>query len=125
LIQDGYVNIEAHAAAAGAYAKLNQPQNAQFHSAIALALLRSIKITGDGKTTETAFEVICDREEYLMLSARGLPYSGSNSSVTPLTGDGPHRYERWKVQDPKTGQDVVVFFNIDAFSDAKSYPRKQ
>jgi hypothetical protein len=122
LIEDGFVNVEAHATAAGAYAKLNEPQKAEAHFAITLALLRSIMNRGDGKTKETAYEVIGDREEYFVLSALGLPYSPPEASVTHVP-DGAHRYERWEVKNPKTGQTVVVFFNIDAFIPAKSYPR--
>jgi hypothetical protein len=81
--------------------------------------------TGDGKTVESAFEVICEREEYAVLSALGLTYFGSMVSMTPVNAYGPHHYERWDVQNPKTGQNVVVFFNIDAFSPAKSPVRNK
>ena len=66
--------------------------------------------------------MIGDREEYSVLSALGLPYRPPEASVTHIV-DGQHRYERWEVKNPKTGQKVVLFFNIDAFIPAKSYPR--
>jgi|KBSMisStandDraft_5_1062788.scaffolds.fasta_scaffold68391_2 hypothetical protein len=122
LIEEGFVNLEAHATAAGAYARLNEPQKAQIHFAITLALMRSIMSRSDGKTKETAYEVIGDREEYAVLSALGLPYAPPEARVTHMS-DGPHRYEKWDVRNPKTGQTVVVFFNIDAFLPNKSYPR--
>jgi Domain of unknown function (DUF4919) len=122
LIEDGFVNLEAHATAAGAYAKLNDSEKAKAHFAITLELLRSIMATRDGKTKESAYEVICDREEYSVLSALGLPYLPPAASMTPVK-DGTHSYERWRVQNPKTGQDVVLYFNIDAFIPAKSRVR--
>jgi len=122
LIEDGFVNLEAHATAAGGYGKLNNLQKANAHLAIALALMRSIMGTRDGKTKESAYEVICDREQYFVLTALGLLYAPPLASPTHVS-DGPHRYERWQVKNPKTSEDVVVFFNIDAFTPAKSYPR--
>ena len=122
LIDKGFVNVEAHATAAGAYAKLNKRREADTHFAITLALMRSIMATRDGKTKESAYEVICDREEYSVLNALGLPFFAPAASMAPVK-DGPHSYERWEVQSPKTGQTVVVFFNIDAFSPNKSRAR--
>jgi hypothetical protein len=122
LIEDGFVNLEAHATAAGGYGKLNNSQKANAHFAIALALMRSIIGTRDGKTKESAYEVICDREEYSVLSALGLSYLPPGASMTPVK-DGLHSYEKWDTQNLKTGQKVAVYFNIDAFIPAKSRVR--
>lgn len=120
LIERGFVNLEAHATSAAAYAEMNEPAKAKFHRDVTTALTRSIFDSGDGKTKESAFEVICDREEYVMMAALGLPYFGSSVSKTRVAADGPHTYERWEVRNPETGQNAVVFFNIDAFSPTKS-----
>ena len=82
---------------------------------VTAALLRSILLSGDGNTKESAYEVISDREEYSTLAAKGLPYVGPVVSAS-ATEEGGHRYERWEVLDPKTGKAVVIFFNTDAFS---------
>ena len=118
LIERGFVNLEAHATLAQAYAELGDAAQSKFHLEIVTALMRSIMRSGDGKTTATAFEVICDREEYLMLSSLGLPYFGSAVASVRIVKDGPHTYDRWDVQ--KSGQKVVVFFNVDNFSATKS-----
>lgn len=120
MIDQGFVNIEVHASCANAYAKLNKPELAKFHRDVTTALMRSILNSGDGKSKETAFEVICTREEYVILSSRGLPYYGSAVTSFRELVDGRHKYERWEVHDPKTHQGVVMFFNIDAFSATKS-----
>jgi hypothetical protein len=121
LIEQGYVNLEAHATAVQAYIQLNESAKAKFHLDVATALMRSIISTGDGKNKESAFEVICDREEYEVLTFLGLPYVGSGVVASVHTGqDGSHTYDRWEVQNPKTGQNAVVFFNIDHFSTPKS-----
>jgi hypothetical protein len=81
--------------------------------------MRSIFLSGDGKTKETAFEVICDREEYIMMTALGLPSLGSSVSAESFAF-GPHRYDKRQVADTKTSKYIEVFFNIDAFSPTKS-----
>jgi hypothetical protein len=120
LIEKGYVNMEAHATAVQAYTQLNESAKAKFHLDVTVALLRSIMSSGDGKSKESAFEVICDREEYYMLTTLGLPYLGSEVASAHVVQDGPHTYDRWEVRNPKTGQNVVVFFNTDQFSTTKS-----
>lgn len=114
LTLQGFVNLEAHADCAKAYGAIHDAGKSKFHLDVATALLRSILFSGDGKTKETAFEVISDREEYSTLVARGLPYRGSGVSTSTVE-EGGHRYDRWEILDPRTGK-TVVFFNTDAFS---------
>jgi len=111
LIADGFPNIEAHAVCAAAYKELGQPDKAAFHHAVVSGLIRSIMSTGDGKTKETAFEVIGTQEEHVILSVLGLPPFGRQS----LIAGKPHSYDLIEVNDPKGGQKVLVYFNIDAF----------
>jgi hypothetical protein len=119
IIGSGFVNIEAHATSAGAYTELHDLRKAKFHLDVTAALLRSILNSGDGKTLQTAFEVICDREEYDTLSALGQPYLGPEVSST-VVEDAGHHYDRWEIRHPQTGQVLVFFFNTDAFSPTKS-----
>jgi hypothetical protein len=122
LIEQGFPNVVAHADLAKAYADIGQPEQAKFHLNVTNGLLQSVSDAGDGKTRETAFEAISKREEYAVLTAIGLPYSRSAVSSIRLVDDGVYRYTRWEVQDPKTGKNAVVFFNIEAFSQARSAP---
>jgi hypothetical protein len=115
LIEKGFVNIEAHVISSQAYMALNQPEKAQFHHDVAAGLLHSILSTGDGKTKESAFEVIGTFEEHVVMAVLGLPPLGPQA----LIPGKPHSYDILKVKDPKTGQEVSVYFNIDAF-----YPPK-
>ena len=115
LIAAGFPNIEAHAACAEAYAALNDPEKAKFHHAITAGLIQSILSTGDGKTKETAFEVIGTYEERIVMTVLGLPPFGRQG----LIPGKPHSYDVLEVDDPKTGNKVSVYFNIDAF-----YPMK-
>jgi len=119
LIRRGFVNIEVHATCVKAYAELHDPVRVKFHQDVVTALLRSILNSGDGKTKERAFEVICDREEYDTLTALGLPYYGSGVSSSEVE-DGGHHYDRWEIRDPRSGQMLIFFFNTDSFSPTKS-----
>jgi hypothetical protein len=62
LIDEGFVNMEVHADCVAIYKELNQPEKSQFHLNVMTGLMRSIMGSGDGKTKETAYEVICTRE---------------------------------------------------------------
>ena len=72
LIDKGYPNITAHVIAASAYQALGEEQTAKFHHDVAEGLIRSILKSGDGKSKETAFEVIGTFEEYTMISVLSL-----------------------------------------------------
>jgi len=117
LIAAGYPNIEAHAVCATAYQALNEPEKAQLHQSITSALIRSIMNTGDGNTKETAFEVAGTQEEHIVLAVLGLPPFGNQS----LISGKPHSFDVIEVEDPKTGNKVSVYFNIDAFYPMKGF----
>jgi hypothetical protein len=115
LIDKGYANIEAHMTCAKAYENLGQQKNADRHMEIGKALVGSILASGDGKTKETAFEVIGTHEEYIAVLALGLP----RPTLQGLMMGKPHSYDRLEVDDPKSGQKIALFFNIDAFFPTK------
>jgi hypothetical protein len=120
LVAKGFVNMEAHVALSTAYGQMNQPAKGKYHLDVTTALIRSIFASGDGKSKERAFEVICDREVYVMMATLGLPAFGPLVSVMPFE-DGAHRFESREVLDTKTGKTIKVFFNIDALSQAKAH----
>jgi len=66
------VDIQSHAYLSGALQKLGRESEAQVHSKWGRGLVESILRSGDGKSPETAFEVISVAEEYAVLSAFGL-----------------------------------------------------
>lgn len=112
LIQQGFVNIEAHALCADAYASLKDEERAKFHHDVAMALLRSIANSGDGKTKESAFEVIGTQEEYFMVRVMGFSPLPVSQAVIP---GKPHSYDVLKVRRPGADEEVSVYFKIDAF----------
>jgi hypothetical protein len=119
LISHGFINMEAHVACSQAYTALNRPDQAKFHLDIMTALFQSVLNAGDGKTEETAYEVISVREQYAVLAGKGLPQSGEGVLSHRSYSAGGHNYSRWEVRHPKTQEKVVVFFNTDAVPPAK------
>jgi len=119
LVNQGFINIEAHMVCGQTYSQLNKAEQSKFHMDVMTALLRSILDAGDGKTEATAYEVISVREEYIVLAAMGLPNFGNAGASRRTVAEGGHQYERWEVRNPKTQADVVVFFNIDAVPPTK------
>jgi len=86
-------------------------------------MVGSIRRGRDGKTPETAYEIITEREQFIMLSVLGLPRAGAGVKNIQRLETGKHTYHRWEVLNPSSNQRVVVFFNVDAFTD-KSFFKK-
>jgi len=110
LIEQGFINIDAHITCTEAYTELGETAKADAHREIARALIRSIMKSGDGKSKETAFEVVGTHEEYIVLSMLGLRPRSQG-----LIAGKPHSYDRLDAVDAKSGEKVTLLFNIDAF----------
>jgi hypothetical protein len=123
-IDHGFISMEAHIAASQAFAALNQPEKAKFHMDVLTALLQSIITSDDGQREATAYEAISVREMYSVMASRNLPYSGDNVVSTRSYTAGGHQIYRYDVKDPKTRQNVVIFFNTDAMPTMVVVPRK-
>jgi hypothetical protein len=108
-VLDGYyLDIEAHQFAYLAYREMQVQEEAEFHHRIAHGLIQAIFQTGDGKSRETAWEVLSTHEEYVILQVLGLR-PGSQSLIRA----GKHSYDMLEPIDPKTQQKVTLYFNID------------
>jgi len=108
ILEENYLDIDAHQVAYVAQRELHAPAEAEFHKRIALGLIQAIFKTGDGKSTETAWEVLSTHEEYVVLRALGLR-PGSQA----LLQSGRHSYDKLDAIDGKSGEKVTLYFNID------------
>src|SRR4051812_21323661 len=72
VLQQNYVEPNAHMVAARAHQELGHGEQAEFHRFVADGLLRSITSSGDGKTAETAYHVIDISEEYAVFRSLGV-----------------------------------------------------
>jgi hypothetical protein len=108
VLEKNFVEVNAHIVAQVASQETGNTDRAQFHKYMAEGLLNSIKSKADGKSTETAFQVISVNEEYALLRSMNLrPIKQS------LSEEKGHFYDILTVVDPQTNQQTVVYFNVD------------
>ena len=109
VLASDYVDMDAHFAEYIANRELNATDKADFHKFVFQALLKSITDSGDGRTPETAFQVIQVHEEYVLLRSMGVGLPESQSSIHK----NGHSYDEMTFKDPKSGQSVTLYFNVD------------
>ena len=103
-----FVHAEAHLLAGLCHGKLGNEEAMRREREAGLGLIDSILKSGDGKSERTAFVVVQIAEEYNVLRLLGL--RPSNQALIHAQG---HSYDRFDAKSNDTGQQVVVFFNID------------
>lgn len=108
VLASDYVNIEAHLVDSLANQHDGNIQQAAFHRTVFQGLIDSIRKSGDGKSTRTAWVVISVHEEYVFL--RFLKYQLSEQS---LIGEKGHSYDVMKVKSPSDGTEQTFYFNAD------------
>lgn len=108
VLEANYLDLNAHFAAYVSHRELGHAEKSNFHKYVFQGLLKSINDSGDGKTMETAFVVISVDEEYVWFNYMGLRMANQS-----LVEDKGHHYDKMTATDPKTGQPVSFYFNID------------
>lgn len=103
-----YADMDAHLGEYIAYRGLQNSEQADFHKFVLKGLLDSIAKSADGKSFETAFEVIEVDEEYVLLRFMGL--MPSKQSTSEKNG---HSFDVLETVNPKTNEKVTLYFNID------------
>ena len=104
-----YADMDAHFVAYIANRESNAAEQAEFHQFVLKGLLKSITDSGDGKTPQTAFQVIEVHEEYVLLHFMGV---GLPESQSLIQRDG-HSYDEIKFKEPKSQKDATLYFNVD------------
>ncbi len=109
VLTSNYVDMDGHFVEYVARRELKEVEAAEFHKWVLQGLLKSITDSGDGKTPETAYQVIEVHEEYVLLRFMGV---GLPSSQSLLSKNG-HSYDEIKFEDPQSKHEVTLFFNVD------------
>jgi Domain of unknown function (DUF4919) len=105
---------EGHLLALLAYQKMGREQDAAFEHKVVETYLQSITASGDGKSSETAYFVVNEGEEYFFINivmGVGLPQSQS------LVNRDGHSFDLLKIKD-KDGKDQEIWFNVDTSMNA-------
>jgi len=108
VLAEGYVDRDAHFVGYIAHRELNHSDRAEFHKFVVQGLLDSITHSGDGKTFETACQVIAVHEEYVLLRLMGL--MPSQRSMSTKNG---HSHDVMEAVNPKSNEKVTLYLNID------------
>ena len=108
ILDINFCDIDAQQTAYLCYRELNDAERADFHHNLSRNLIQSILQSGDGKSPETAMEVITVREEYIILMVMGL-----RPTHQSLEASGGHQYDRMEATNRETQEKVTLFFNID------------
>ena len=107
-IEKNYVDANAHYVAYNSAKEIKDDAKAEFHKAVLLGLLNSIKNGNDGLSAKSPFKVITVDEEYTML--RFLGYKVMSQSLNHIDG---HTFDVFTAADNKTNEKVTIYFNID------------
>lgn len=108
ILSSNYAHIKAHKLMGYVYTQLGAPQKAKFHYDIYKGLVNSIFNNGDGKTPQSAFIIIEEREETDVYDALGLFLESHNYGEV----DG-HKFHLSKGFDELKDNTYTFFFNID------------
>lgn len=107
VLDNEYVNLDAHFVAFVAQRELGDAAKAEFHRTVYRGLIDSIRNSGDGKSPEKAWVIISVHEEYVMLRAMGLRPSGQS-----LVEKDGHAYDVMKAKY-EGGTEETFYFNTD------------
>ena len=116
VLAKNFVEINAHMTAQIAYQETGNAERAQFHKFMVDGLLNSIKGKNDGKSFDTAFEVISINEEYGLIRSLGL-----RPIRQGLIQEKGHSYDAITMVDSQ-GKESVLYFNIDKPFNWKKQP---
>jgi hypothetical protein len=108
VLESEYVNLDAHFVAFIASRETGNPAEADFHRTVFRGLVDSIRNSGDGKSTATAWVVISVHEEYVVLRVLGFQPSGQS-----LVNENGHSYDVMKVKGRDDGSEQTFYFNVD------------
>jgi hypothetical protein len=103
-----FIQLEAHLMVADCYAAAGDAAAEDREQAIIKGLMRSILMSGDGASPETAYDVVTIDEEYFVLAL-----VGDDIVSQSLVEQSRHSYDRFDVVEGKTGKPKAVFFRID------------
>jgi hypothetical protein len=108
ILEKNYVEVNAHFVAYNAAKELKDEKKAEFHKAVLLGLLNSIKNGNDGLSAEKPFKVISIDEEYTLLKFLGFQRGGQ-----ALQSIGGHQFDVLTATNMKTKEQTKFYFNID------------
>jgi hypothetical protein len=109
VLNANYADIDAQYVEYAAYHQLKNSDLSDVHGFIFHGLLKSITGSGNGKSPETAMQVIDVHEEYVVLRSMGVGLPKQQS----LARTNGHAYDKITFDNPDDGKEMVLFFDVD------------
>ena len=107
ILADDEADIRAHMLRAIALRKLQRIREANFHTAVALALIQSVMATGDGRNFESAWTAFRVKEEYEIIKVLGCLVESQ-----ALTSKGGRKFDVLVARKAQGGGVIRVYFDI-------------
>ncbi|MDY0038802.1 MAG: DUF4919 domain-containing protein [Desulforhabdus sp.] len=107
ILEYNYTSLNAHFAAYLCNMQQNNIEKARFHEYVLKGLMDSIGISGDGKSPESAFVTINTEELHAFIRLMGFEIKSQS-----LINKHAKTYEIMGVIDPKTGEEISLYFDI-------------
>lgn len=108
LLDQNYQDMESHFVCVIAFGESGNQSQKAYHNAVLKGLIGSLYASGDGKSPETAYQVISTDEEYFLFNING--YRTIRQSL--IEKDGVH-YDKMELEYTKTGAKVTMYFNVE------------
>ena len=106
-LEKEYVNIIAHYSAMVCHTETGDTSRGDYHKFVMTGLLRYIANSGDGKTTDSAYQIISTDELYTFLYFNRL-----NATKQQLVNAGGRMFDRMEVEHEKSKNEYTIYFDI-------------
>jgi hypothetical protein len=103
-----WMDLRGHLLAATAKVEISGRNPSDPDLVAAEGILRAIRATGDGRSPETAFQVLAVSEEYVLLEL-----SHAKATQQRLVRMNGHSFDMLAAVDTRTGGQGWVYFNVD------------
>lgn len=107
LLARNYTSLRGHYGAMVCHYELEHQEQGQYHQFVIRGLIDSIRQSGDGKSTESAFITISTGEVHSFLQLVG--YDVKGQAVSSSEGKA---YDRMEVVHMESGEEKVYYFDI-------------
>ena len=107
ILASDQTDINAHLLRSNALGKTNHVPEADFHRAVAQALIDSIIHAGDGQSPESAWTAYRVKEEYEVLKAKGARFTSQSRS-----GEGNRSFDILQAERVEDGAKLRLYFDV-------------
>ncbi len=109
ILNDNFISLNAHYGAMVCFYKSEKADKGEKHRSILDGLLDAIRVSGDGRSAQTAFYSTSTAELRAFLQLQGLEIVDQ-----ALVHDQGRAFDLMGVRDPQSGEEFSLYFDITA-----------